>query len=520
MSHILLVAAENGALPGGKVGGIGDVVHDVPVELAKRDHTVSVITAAYGSLHRLAGAKLDKTLKIFFGGKQQTLKLYHLKQAGNNANIRHYVIDHPLFSLCGTGKIYCDDPAGRPFASDATKFALFCTGVAEAINQSAFDNLDVLHLQDWHASFLLILRRFLPRYKKLQKLQCAYTIHNLALQGIRPFKGDESSLEEWFPGLQYDPTLLGDPRWSDCINPMAAAIRLADTVHAVSPGYALEILQPDNASAGHHGGEGLEHDLNRANQEKRLFGILNGCEYPHNFVSTPVAWPDLLQQMTNTVLRWVSGSANVSSAHFIALNALNKMSTERPKMLLTSVGRITEQKVALLRQSTSSGMSALHATLEAMGDYAMLFMIGSGDSDYEQFLTETSAQYSNFVFLRGYSDGLANAFYENGDLFLMPSSFEPCGISQMLAMRAGQPCLVHGVGGLRDTVIDGKTGYSFSGDNPTEQADALVSTVQRALKQHSKKSSKWQNMCKAAAAARFEWDHSIDAYLTDLYKIS
>jgi len=102
----------------------------------------------------------------------------------------------------------------------------------------------------------------------------------------------------------------------------------------------------------------------------------------------------------------------------------------------------------------------------------------------------------------------------------MPSSFEPCGISQMLALRAGQPCLVHHVGGLRDTVKDNSTGFVFTGDNPTAQADALVSSVQRALNQFQKKSSKWQSMCKAAAAARFEWADSIDAYIKQLYSKS
>ena len=189
-------------------------------------------------------------------------------------------------------------------------------------------------------------------------------------------------------------------------------------------------------------------------------------------------------------------------------------------MLLTSVGRITDQKVGLMRHSTSSGKPALHAALETMGDYAMLLILGSGDSAYEQFLSETATQYSNIVFLRGYSDALANAFYQHGDLFFMPSSFEPCGISQMLALRAGQPCLVHEVGGLRDTVIDGKTGFTFSGNEQTAQADALAATVKRAVTQHRRKPDSWKNMRKAAAATRFEWADSIDAYLKYLYKVS
>ena len=518
MTHILMIAAENGALPGGKVGGIGDVVHDVPLALAKRNCRVSVITPGYGLFENLLGATRQQTLKINFAGNEETVELYHLERSSEHKKVEHYFVEHPLFSLCGAGKIYCDDPPGRPFASDASKFALFCTAVAEAISVKAFGELDVLHCHDWHAAILLVLRSYMPRYQSLKNLHCAYTIHNLALQGIRPFRDDASSLEEWFPELIYDPILLGDPRWTDCINPIASAIRLADSVHAVSPTYAREILQPSDLSIGQHGGEGLEKDLNDANHEHRLFGILNGCEYPLQSQSS-TDWPALIQLMQNTLLTWASRSKNLASAHFIAFNTLNKLSHKRPKMLLTSVGRITDQKVALMRQPTSSGRPALHATLETLGDYAMLLVIGSGDADYEHFLSETAVCYPNLIFLRGYSDELADAFYHQGDLFFMPSSFEPCGISQMLALRAGQLCLVHQVGGLRDTIIDNKTGYAFSGNNLTEQADAMVTSVQRALKQHQKKSSKWQNMRKAAAATRFEWAASIDAYLKQLYNL-
>ncbi|MDH3389851.1 MAG: glycosyltransferase, partial [Gammaproteobacteria bacterium] len=194
------------------------------------------------------------------------------------------------------------------------------------------------------------------------------------------------------------------------------------------------------------------------------------------------------------------------------------LSDERPHMLLTSVGRITDQKIGLMRQPTTSGRPALHLALEALADQGMLLMVGTGDPGCEQFLSETMATHGNFIFLRGYSDELGEAFYRQGDLFFMPSSFEPCGISQMLALRAGQPCLVHNVGGLRDTVKDNRTGYVFGGNNQTEQADALVAAVQRAINQFNKKSSKWQNMRKAAAASRFDWAHSIDAYLKHLYR--
>ena len=517
MAHILMVAAENGALPGGKVGGIGDVVRDVPTALAQRKCMVSVITPAYGVFGNLPAAILLQTLKVKFGGATEKLDLYRLDGIGTN-KVQHYVIEHPLFSSCGVGKIYCDDPPGQPFKTDAGKFALFCLAVAEVVEKSVFADLDVLHLNDWHTAFLAILRRYDTGHRALQKLRCVYSIHNLAVQGVRPFANDESSLEEWYPDLVYERKQLADPRWPDCVNPMASAIRLADAVHTVSPSYAEEILRPEDPDHGRHGGEGLEQDLREASNNKRLFGILNGCEYPAAVAPELPDWPSLLQRMRELILLWASRDAQLASAHFIAHHSLDRLTDKRPRMLVTSVGRITDQKVGLMREPTTSGQPALHLALEVLGDNGMLLMIGSGDPECEQFLSETMAIHSNFIFLRGYSDELAEALYGQGDLFFMPSSFEPCGISQMLALRAGQPCLVHHVGGLRDTVKDNKTGFVFTGETPTEQADALVKTVQRALAQFKLESGKWKSMRKAAAAARFEWADSIDAYLKHLYQ--
>jgi starch synthase len=519
MPHILLIAAENDALPGGKVGGIGDVVRDLPGALAKRDCTVSVLTPAYGAFHQLPGAEKVTDIKINFGGATQILELYRVIAPKELVDVHHYVIEHPLFSTCGRGHIYCDDPAGHPFATDASKFALFCQAAASAIVKSAFEKIDVIHLHDWHAAFLLILRQYDPAYKALKAIRCAYTIHNLALQGVRPFSNAESSLARWYPGLKYKTAKLADPRWPDCVNPMAAGIRLADAVHTVSPSYAEEILRPsDVAELGRYGGEGLEKDLRDAQARNKLFGILNGCEYPKRPGPTLTHWGALLDLMNAQLLLMTAAGPTLSSALFIAQKRLGDLSRRRPKFIATSVGRITEQKVRILRQPTRSGSSALEAVLEKLGKNGLLILVGSGDPDYEKFLTETAAQHSNFIFLRGYSEELVKALYDMGDLFLMPSSFEPCGISQMLAMRSGQPCLVHHVGGLRDTVENNVTGFAFTGKNPTEQADNMLTTLQRALKLKSKP-EKWQAMRKKATAKRFKWTDSIDAYMKHLYQL-
>jgi starch synthase len=519
MTHILIIAAENGSLPGGKVGGIGDVVRDMPVALAKRGCSVTVLTPSYGSFTGLPEAKKVRSLKTSFGASQHSFELYELPAQATVDGVRHLVIDHPLFSTCGIGQIYCDDLPERPFATDATKFALFCASAAESIVKKAFGKIDVIHLHDWHAAFLLILRRYAPAFRALRKIHCAYSIHNLAIQGIRPFANDESSLETWFPDLVYKTKPLADPRWPDCINPMALAIRMADTVHTVSPSYAEEILSPsDITGKGFHGGEGLEGDLVRARAEGRLFGILNGCEYPDKNKPTISSWKSLLTAMPLQLLLMAGENVNLNSAHFIAQTRLRQLKSKRPDILLTSVGRITAQKIGLLRQATSTGRPALEKMLETLGESGLLVMVGSGDKNDELFLTRTAARFSNFIFLCGYSDELADALYHLGDLFVMPSSFEPCGISQMLALRAGQPCLVHHVGGLRDTVKDNKTGIAFTGKNPTDQADQLVTALQRALKLFRGNPDKWRRMRKAAATERFEWTDSIDAYLQHLYR--
>jgi starch synthase len=299
---------------------------------------------------------------------------------------------------------------------------------------------------------------------------------------------------------------------------MAVGIRMADAVHTVSPTYSTEILRPSAVSSvAYYGGEGLEADLVAAKAEGRLHGFLNGCEYPPELPVTP-DWTGLLDLMRTENLRWAGASAQVAGAHFVAHARLGELPATRPTALLTSVGRITSQKVRLLQESAGDGRPALEGVLDTIGEDGLLVMLGSGDPALEQFLAETSARRRNLLFLRGYSDRLAQALYGAGDLFLMPSSFEPCGISQMLAMRAGQSCLVHRVGGLRDTVKPGVNGFGFDGNTLTKQTDGLVTAVRDALALRANHSRRWHAMRKAAARARFRWRASAEACINLLYQ--
>jgi starch synthase len=299
---------------------------------------------------------------------------------------------------------------------------------------------------------------------------------------------------------------------------MAIGIRLADAVHMVSLSYAEEIQKPSQKPQ-FYGGEGLESDLIQAHRDGRLIGILNGCDYPPERPATRYQFADMLDLFRSRAIRWSGVWETVPTSQFMtyarALELGKRFST--PPILLTSVGRVVDQKVLLLREAGSNGKAGLHSILEALGEKGCYIMLGNGDREYEKFLTETSSRYENFLFVNGYSDECADALYAGGDLFLMPSSFEPCGLSQMIAMRHGQPCLVHAVGGLKDTVQDGHNGFAFKGDSLRSQVDHLVQTASEAVALKENQPADWRIICERAAATRFRWSNGVTQYLEKLY---
>ena len=495
--HILMVAAENAALPGGKAGGMGDVIRDLPRALAARGHRVTVVTPAYSQFRALPGAECRTRFTAPFAGRREEVSLWSLPMAEPCAGVSCIGLQHDLLEACGEGAIYCDDGAANPFATDATRFALFCSGVAQALTAGELPWPDVLHLHDWHAASLAVLARGYPRFAPLQSLHWVYSIHNLALQGIRPLRGDSSSLEAWFPGLYHDYHFIGDLRYPDCYNPMRAGITLAHRVHTVSPTYTREIL----ADAG----EGLAPDLRVAHAQQRLVGILNGCEYPApRLAGSGFAW--LLGLLEEQLEAWLARQGQ-RSVHRLALQRVRALvrSGQTPSALLTSVGRLTDQKVRLLHQPLADGRSCLAHLLDRLQNGERLLMLGSGDPALEKFFEEVARSDERLLFLCGYSETLADPVYASGNLFLMPSSFEPCGISQMLAMRAGQPCLVHAVGGLVDTVEDGVNGFTFSGRDDPERARVFLQRLDEALQMRREQPRAWQALVESARAARFLW---------------
>jgi starch synthase len=498
-------------LPGGKVGGVGDVVRDLPRALNALGWSATVLTPSYGAFHRLPGASELTSFTVPFRSEPHEVRAFELVVD----SVRTVLFEHDAMVPTEAGRIYHDDGPLRPFASDASKFAFFCAAAARWIDTLS-EVPDAVHLHDWHAAFYLLHREFCEHGARLRQIPTVFTIHNLTYQGQRPLRGNESSLEAWFPDMRYDARVLGDPVADDCINPLAFAIRRADRISTVSPTYAQEIQCPSNPATGFIGGEGLEKDLTLAAEEGRLFGILNGCEYPARLGRRP-GWQRLMMAARETVAAWSQDSPG-TAVHELALERLDALPKRRPLHVLTSVGRIVAQKMQLFLEPLADGRSALEHILADLGRSGVVIMLGSGERGFEERLQSIAARHANFIFLRGYAEAFGDLLYQGGDLFLMPSSFEPCGISQMLAMRAGQPCVVHGVGGLHDTVASGVTGFVFAGGSRAEQAGAFVDCVQRALQLRHDHPNRWQKIRKQAAAQRFDWASSARETIRQLYE--
>ena len=486
-------------------------MRDLPPAIARQNYRVEVLTPAYGVFQNLDGAEHTATLQVPFAGEIHEVEAFAIPRRG----VTDVVLDHPLFVPNGPGHIYHNDNDGRPYATDAGKFAFLGAAAAEWV-KSLEDAPAVVHLNDWHAAFYLLLREFDRNSESLRPIRTVFSIHNLAYQGQRPLTDDPSSLAAWFPNLDVDENVVLDPHAGDCINPMAFAVRAADSVNTVSPTYASEICRPSDPDRGFYGGEGLEHDLETVAASGRLSGILNGCEYPPGRLPRP-GWQRIVSLLRTQADAWHERDPE-NEAHALAVERIQHAPKRRPLHVITSIGRLVSQKARLLLEPVADAPTALDAILDGVGKHGVVLLVGSGEAEIEAGVLDVARRHANLVYMNGYSESLVDPLYRGGDVFLMPSSFEPCGISQMLAMRDGQPCIVHGVGGLSDTVKDGDTGFVFNGETPRQQAEAFVATVSRALELRANRPISWAGIAQRAELERFDWDSAARQYIEQVYE--
>jgi len=519
--RIVLVAAECKGVA--KVGGLGDVVADLAQALHAMGASVSILMPCYES----AGHPFDFLTKLAVPFGQGVVEATVM--VGKLGPVPIYAIASDRFFSGAYGGVYIDSGSlGRgPFEDDAQRFAFFCLAAATALDSiSPLKDADVVHCHDWHTGTLALCARLTSEFPVLSAKPLLFTIHNLDYQGVRPLEDPHgsglTSLQSWIPGLY--PLLsqsphfhkLKDPIHSHCYNSMRAAILLADRVSTVSPNYAREITRPDNPSAAFVGGRGLDHDLLGLERADRLTGLLNGISYqehaPENlhppFGPDVPGWQKAKARHRRELLSDLRADASTDFISAPHAPLIPENTTDLP--LAVFVGRLAGQKVNRLFQETSAGMSAL----EEIADKPLnVVLLGTGERQDEMASLVERGGRSNCLFIRRFDADLATRLYAAGDLFLMPSDFEPCGISQLIAMRYGTLPVATSVGGLADTIVPGETGFLSSGENRVEAADAYVAAVESALATHREHHRKWMAMQVNAMKARFTWEHSANEYM-------
>lgn len=460
------------AVPFSKVGGLGDVAGSLPPALRQWSTDCRLLTPAWeGVLDRARDlgfslSRISRKVEAVIRWKIHRGTVWKCTGHGTVA----YLLEEP--SLFGS-MVYPQELTPET----ATPF-LFLSLAALDFPAAALWKPDILHCHDWGAAPLpaalmwhLHFRDFRDDYKTV------FTIHNLAHQGLLPL----DSLKDW--GMGDDAARVDGMEFFGLANLLKGALVACDAITTVSPGYAEEITTED-------GGEGLGGLLRSLSG--KLTGILNGLDDRY--------W----DPRTDSLLPERYSPGDLSGKAACRRKLLERAGwKDNGGPLLVSVTRMVEQK----------GFSILLPVIEKLsGMNCRLFLIGSGQQEYEEAAAQAAAAFPDSVFLfRGFDEGLAHLSYGGGDFFLMPSRFEPCGLSQLIALRYGTVPVVRAVGGLRDTVIDhdapGGNGFLFEEYTP----EAFLDTLSQALEVF-RNEEKMNSLISRGMNADYSWNRSAPLY--------
>ncbi len=466
--RILFVASE--VTPFSKTGGLGDVAGALPAALAARGHELAVVTPRHGALAPGAPALERLGLTVHARGESAALL------GGRLGEARVYLVDHERF-FGSRASLYHE--RGRDYPDNAQRFAFLCRAALELPGATGFEP-DIVHLHDWQAALgAWMLRHEHAHHPWASRARVVYTIHNLAYQGIFP-KDVTPSL-----GLPWDVFRYEAMEFYDQLNFMKAGIVFADAVTTVSPSYAREILTPEH-------GCGLDAVLRP--RAPHLSGILNGID---DVAWDPARDPEIPASYSRSD---PSGKERCKAA----LQAELGLPARRDVPVVGMVGRLAEQK----------GVDLVLAALpEILRAEVQLVVLGSGRPEYEEPLRRAAREHPERIAARlGFDEGLAHRIEAGADLFLMPSRFEPCGLSQLYSLRYGTAPIVRAVGGLEDSVEDfdgfrSGTGFKFREYHPA----AMMTALRRALDVF-RDARAWRGIVSRAMAEDHSWRRSAERY--------
>lgn len=474
--QIVFASAE--CAPFVKTGGLGDVAGSLPAALVRAGAEVIVMVPKYATIKDEYKAQMEhfSDFYVSLGWRNEYCGLEKLERDG----VTYMFIDNERYFAR-------DYPYG--FFDDGERFAFFSKAITESLQHlPAGFECDILHCNDWQTALApVFLREFYQGLPLYDRVKTVFSIHNVAFQG----QFSDTVMEDIL-GVAHIPAAASQLRCDACsINYMLGALRYADAITTVSPTYASEIQTPEF-------GEGLDGVLRE--RSYALQGILNGIDVAGFDPATDK------RIAANYTVEDRSGKA-VCKAKLQEELGL-EVRDDRPLMVM--VTRLTRQK----------GMDlVMYALDRILAGGVQVAVLGTGDRDYEDGLRYFQDKYPGTMAARiEFDPALSQRMYAAADMFLMPSKFEPCGLSQIIAMRYGTLPIVRETGGLKDTVqpyneFTGEgTGFSFSNFNGDEMGDAVF----RAARLFWDNRDAWNQLVTQAMSQDFSWTRSADKYL-DLY---
>ena len=474
--QIVFASAE--CAPFVKTGGLGDVAGSLPAALVRAGAEVIVMVPKYATIKDEYKAQMEhfSDFYVSLGWRNEYCGLEKLEHDG----VTYMFIDNERYFAR-------DYPYG--FFDDGERFAFFSKAITESLQHlPAGFECDILHCNDWQTALApVFLREFYQGLPLYDRVKTVFSIHNVAFQG----QFSDTVMEDIL-GVAHIPAAASQLRCDACsVNYMLGALRYADAITTVSPTYAAEIQTPEF-------GEGLDGVLRE--RSYALQGILNGIDVAGFDPATDK------RIAANYTVEDRTGKAVCKTKLQEELGL--EVRDDRPLMVM--VTRLTRQK----------GMDlVMYALDRILAGGVQVAVLGTGDRDYEDGLRYFQHKYPGTMAARiEFDPALSQRMYAAADMFLMPSKFEPCGLSQIIAMRYGTLPIVRETGGLKDTVqpyneFTGEgTGFSFRNFNGDEMGDAVF----RAARLFWDNRDAWNQLITQAMSQDFSWTRSADKYL-DLY---
>jgi len=476
---VLIAASECAPLV--KVGGVADVIGSLPISLKKTNVDARVVIPCYKPLidkYKTENQQLKEVLetKIKYSNEELDVIIYETTLA-DNETIAYLIYEEKYLS---NGGIYYSPQNMKSPYEEIIRFAVFSKAITDIFTyeQSPFSP-DIIHANDWHTGMIPQLIQKMRGYTHEQKkVKTIFTIHNLAYQGF----GSIDIAAKMGLNVSLDQTLKWDAQ-DDNLDFILQGIVGADYVTTVSEKYSQEIMTQEY-------GEGL-HEILKA-REGRVTGILNGISYD---IFSPE--DDIHIKHTYTKSNYKEQKAKNKRD----LQEQLELNIDEKTPIIALISRLAQQK----------GLDLVASCVEKIIEMGyQVVILGTGDPQLEAKLAEkneTLKDTKSYKALIEFSEGLARQIYASSDMFLIPSRFEPCGLTQMIAMKYGSVPVVRETGGLYDTVENNVTGFTFNEFNKDQMLNAISSAYEV-----YKNCDKWNKIVKNCMSSDFSWDASANKY--------